>query len=828
MEKHSFKTLVERYYVSIPQQQRDYAYGRINELEKRENFLRNLKSYFEDGLSHELDFIFGSVNDGEVLLLDGQQRVTTLFLLHWYLALIWDENGYDYYDNFREFMISEKGESRFSYKTRYWAEDFCNMLVKLEFNSVDYRKKYSGFVNTVGVILSKEIRKEKWFLSQWDYDPTICSMLNMIDSIKSVFSPSDCKYYYRLLTDESAPKLVFNFLDLQQFNLSDELYIKMNSRGKSLTRFENIKSKLLLLYDETEKSANIVVRKKFNAKQSEIRTSGRNLGLRDYVSLMFDTRWTNIFWNEWLNKNNGNGKEPFVDEMMLCFISSIAIIEHIVFKLQGRLSLGRTDPLTAEIYNLMNEKDKYRGITIRYDVIESLFRENDYELLFKIIDYFNLFDGNGKLKAYLPESFSLFSDQEAFSCLAYDYQSSGMEYEKKAKTFAYLKYLINNPHPNQKHLDAWMHFVCNVCSNSYNLANYTDTFCSAIAGINYLYDEDIKTSLERKNVNTIKTLDVLQIEEELLKMQLSMNPKWEKAINDAEEKLSYFEGRIRFPLIDCSHVTAEDVFNDIKLAEFIGYVCRVSSVFSSNLGCECEEVLIKAMLSKGDYLMYYKSNWSLLKNADRDTSWRRFLKEKNNYSQDETISDKRDCFKAVIDDSLFDCANVASSLNKISKNYDTSIPMWRKQLIDNLEKICHGDVEAFGRDRFMRWNIDSTEYEHEQNSGNEDNYEIDLIFGSAITGYHAELFSLCLYYELKDYKFGDNGRIEYVRTKTSSIQPYFVLKNGDHDYIKVLYQDNNSFRFVDFVSGMEMEKDIKASDVKMKLEVYQREKESSI
>ena len=67
-----------------------------------------------------------------------------------------------------------------------------------------------------------------------------------------------------------------------------------------------------------------------------------------------------------------------------------------------------------------------------------------------------------------------------------------MEYEKKAKAFAYIDYLSNNPSPNPDHLEAWMHFVCNVCSNSYNLANYTDTFCTSIAGLHYLCCEDSK------------------------------------------------------------------------------------------------------------------------------------------------------------------------------------------------------------------------------------------------------------------------------------------------------------------------------------------------
>ena len=79
MEKLSFKTLHDCYAVVIPMLQRDYAYGRIDESEKRDSFLYNLRSYFKTSDPHELDFIYGSVDSNNNLkLLDGQQRITVL------------------------------------------------------------------------------------------------------------------------------------------------------------------------------------------------------------------------------------------------------------------------------------------------------------------------------------------------------------------------------------------------------------------------------------------------------------------------------------------------------------------------------------------------------------------------------------------------------------------------------------------------------------------------------------------------------------------------------------------------------------------------------
>lgn len=799
MEKLSFKGLVDKYAVVIPMLQRDYAYGRLDEAEKRENFLRNLKLFFEGPTPHELDFVYGSVDQKDSLkLLDGQQRITTLFLLHWYLSLIKDEQGNHHFDDFRNMIILPNGESKFSYKTRFSATDFCNAIANLKFKGIDHSEKYVEIVNNRSAKISTIISHEKWYLPHWNYDPTIISMLNMLDSIMVYFTPEECRDYYNKLVDQG--QLLFNFLNLDDFNLTDELYIKMNSRGRALTRFENLKSKLLKLYDEASKSAPQKYTKMLT-KVNSIMSGGTSYStLRDYVSYMMDTKWTDVFWNEWLQTPDHEEK-PNVDDMMLSFISTMAIFDHIIYKLNGRLSLGRKDELTKEINNLMSEKDKNKGVSIRYDKLIEMFSENDYAFLFNIIDYFNIFNDNGKLKIYLPASFKLFDEREAFLYLTNDYKY-GMEYERKAKLFAYVKYLSLNPQPDQELLSNWMRFVCHICSNSYNLANYTDTFCTSLAGLNYLYDQDIAKAITSKDISVIVTLDIPQIEEEILKIKLSANADWKTAIDNAEYKLSYFEGCLRYPLIECCQVDESHVSDTAKRALFEKYIEKIAAVFPNESGCDCENELIKALLAKGNYMMYFSSNNTLLKNADRDNSWRRYLKEKPDayHPFGQIGCDERDFFKAILDDSTFDPVNVKGSLNSIAKARDNSIPMWRKLIIDCGDILENTDVVAWGKDRFVRWNNDVTEYPHKKDS--EDNYEIDLIPGSAITGYHAELFSLAKYYELKGKSFNTWGMPKYARAKTNVEQPYFYLGEAEQPFVKVMYQDDNCFRFV-FDNGTE-------------------------
>ena len=86
-----YKELLERHErIQIPMIQRDFAQGRSSESTVRELFLMALdealrKPVDDPTLPLNLDFIYGSVEgqkETRFLPLDGQQRLTTLFLLH--------------------------------------------------------------------------------------------------------------------------------------------------------------------------------------------------------------------------------------------------------------------------------------------------------------------------------------------------------------------------------------------------------------------------------------------------------------------------------------------------------------------------------------------------------------------------------------------------------------------------------------------------------------------------------------------------------------------------------------------------------------------------
>ena len=202
--------------IVIPIIQRDYAQGRLNtEVNRiRKRFLESLHQAINvDPIT--LDFVYGDINEHGVMTpLDGQQRLTALFLLHWYAAK--KENV-----DITEYLFLEN----FSYETRYSARAFCSFLIK--FNPTFTKK------------LSEEIVDQARFPLDWKKDPTISSMLVMLDAIQDEFA--ETQGIWTRLKDKA---ITFYFLPIKDMGLTDELYIKMNSRGKPLTQFEHFKAEL--------------------------------------------------------------------------------------------------------------------------------------------------------------------------------------------------------------------------------------------------------------------------------------------------------------------------------------------------------------------------------------------------------------------------------------------------------------------------------------------------------------------------------------------------------------------------------------------------------
>ena len=118
----NFWKLLREHKIEIPIIQRDYAQGRKDKEEVRDNFLNALFQSINTNTSIQLDFIYGSIEKENINVvsqpLDGQQRLTTLFLLHWYAAVKSQLLNKDIMNVLK----------KFTYETRISSREFCNTL----------------------------------------------------------------------------------------------------------------------------------------------------------------------------------------------------------------------------------------------------------------------------------------------------------------------------------------------------------------------------------------------------------------------------------------------------------------------------------------------------------------------------------------------------------------------------------------------------------------------------------------------------------------------------------------------------------------------------
>lgn len=198
--------------IIVPRIQRGYVQGRDDEKgrEIRANFVPALVDAAFGGKKLTLDFIYGvTPSNGAgmrcLLPLDGQQRLTTLFLLAW-LCGKW------------------KADWRFVYETRRIPQLFAQGLV--------------GHAHEATCKPSVEIENSDWFLPIWRENPTVDGMVRMLDALHDAIGERDCTE-----VDFGRISFLLHGIDGKDETF-DHIFRKMNARGKDLSPWENLKAML--------------------------------------------------------------------------------------------------------------------------------------------------------------------------------------------------------------------------------------------------------------------------------------------------------------------------------------------------------------------------------------------------------------------------------------------------------------------------------------------------------------------------------------------------------------------------------------------------------
>jgi hypothetical protein len=472
--KHTFLTLCNKYdKIEVPIIQRDYAQGR-----ETQEVIRLRKKFINDFLINallnnqkiELDFVYGSIlvekKEEErkriFIPLDGQQRLTTLYLLHFFIAL--KEN------NRNEIIESLR---KFNYETRPSAHDFCKKLIT-NFNVQDIRN------------IKFEITNSEWYSESWHNDPTVSGMINMLDTFakNELLINSKEDLLVRLMNTKDQ-LISFYFTDLDEFGLTENLYIRMNARGKMLTEFENFKSEFFKIINY-------------------------NHELLEEVKDKIEYAWVNNFW-QYRKEDSFVIDEPFMQ--FLSFITEMLYYKQAEFR-----------------------SSKYESDFLDFKLLDKIYaNENNLKFLIFSLDFIK------QIKEYKNNNL-LWKEKSSLHDILKEILTGKRDTNELYILFSALNYCYQNK--SSIHLFDFLRVVRNLINNTKD--NSRREWSRLLQSLNNLISNDNVYTL-LINSNDTKDLigfEVNQRKEEIFKANLfNLSPKAKESIFIMEDNVN-FKGNI--------------------------------------------------------------------------------------------------------------------------------------------------------------------------------------------------------------------------------------------------------------------------------------------
>ena len=501
-EQHSttFWYFLQNYLIEIPIIQRDYAQGRENVKDLRNEFVNSLINSLQTGKTQQLDFIYGDIfyDNKQVGIhpLDGQQRLTTLWLLHWFIAL---KAGC-----LKEAKTTLK---RFTYSIRESSRIFIDFLL-----AFDQPCKSGQLRDT--------LTRQNLFYKVWEQDPTVVSMLNMINCIdQKLNNDIDFTYLWETITGTSCP-IIFYTLPLKDIGHTDDLYIKMNARGKALSGYENFKADLIKLIRD------------------------RQWGKKIEYSTLLDGEWTDIFWNY---RRPGTSH---IDKIYLAFLTRYLINKFIVKGTNEdgkKYSAAKLEELPQWKLYLNDDNTKgdesYQLKYTSFKLYEPLIDEQTLQQLKSIFHSFKKID---------PTIFNPLWNNDTLDFIPHYKEGKGgitLLTMKQRVVFHGICCYLRIPGVDEVKLKQWMRVVWNLAENT-NYDSTSDSMVGAMRLIDELgeHSHDIYSWFKLNEKITSDT-GRAQIKEErekadkLLLRDGNIDDMWEQKIITAEKS---FSGAIRF------------------------------------------------------------------------------------------------------------------------------------------------------------------------------------------------------------------------------------------------------------------------------------------
>lgn len=793
--QETFWSVLSRYTISIPRMQRDYAQGRIESdvEQKRENLLNDIFDSLATKERLDLNFIYGNVVNDKFIPIDGQQRLTTLFLLYWYFSVL---------SNKKEGAISST-LSKFTYETRDVTRQFCERLVKdVELDIPNLAKND----------IISAIKDYYWFFNDFEYDPSIRSMLVMLQAIHDKVRKigfDKCKEYFDLLISDDCP-LCFLFLNIDDIGLTDEIYIKMNARGKPLTEFENFKAQLT----------------NYLASKDKL--------FADEILTKINCEWSQFFW-----AIQYKGGKAVFDDQIMNFIKFYIFNDYICNNNSPESTVRAKIRITLN--SLMNEstfeftnrlfKDEFKKVyefNNNNPVVNELTFKKLYKLLNALSHHYSS-DGNLQFIDKNQYGKEYFKEDSFFSTIVNSPNFSGLGYESRVLLFAEYafisKYSEEDGQFNKtRELTDWIRYIYNL--SKAQLYNQQDDYYRSIRSINTMIESgaalDIlayassMSELVYRQGHGFGFYDLQAKEESIKAYLMTKSTDWKDIIIEAEK--SYLDNQIisiinfsgiedeydnnmsQFEANNPKELVVPNNFELISIAQnrldlFMEYLMKIETFFSKTglkKDYEEESIFRRALLTFGQensYLLIKEGlNYSFLNNTHRDYSFRRLLRDDNNgkrkffkqFLDSVDVNQNVDQIKAKMEDLI----TSFTSHNKSSwKYYFLTMP----QILDCVE--VKGNPDPSG-DYVFKSAGQEGRFINMKNKN-----EILLCEGQSTRSMNREFYSYVLYLKAKELGYN----VGYVKDFTETAEKYLSFTSRNNEKISITYgKDLNSSSYMFF------------------------------
>lgn len=684
-----FKKLINDYIIYVPEFQRNYLQGDDSNESikyKRDRLLDDIFNCIESqSKSIDLGFIYGRVEEsykGKLFYpYDGQQRLTTLYFL--YLVIYFKFKIYDEIDSIKK---------KLSYQTRISTNRFIESFLSWILDSKEKDNIYNDFWNKEGKDLKGFIMSQDWFMmTEWNYDVSIINMLSIIVEIsRRIKDLGDKTGIVNFIDKDENNPFQFDFIYVDDISKSDDLYIKINARGKALSPFENLKSDIDKYWEDEDKTK-------------------------------LDAEWTEYVWNQ-LDVNDKN-KEKSFDNSFYNLLSNIFYLQYLVgldqnnindkilIEIENKYKKGIVDKewITPELCStscpmISSFLDAMIGSfkSIKDKQIESVNRK-----IFGLGDYQN---NNGQNKMERADLFEIFVYYYSVSSL---FTENDMEFTDKRNLLNEIETVTNRIIENQRpYLDSPTNLV------------------KALKSVKVLIDHSIEShgvykfflSIDNDTKELIRDgLMKEQVEEEILKAKLiGKDSRYVVLFNKGYSELKN-KGQLGFifylvtKIKSLSKIGIEDVSYesfDKTLKQILSIQSYTGDFISSNEKIFNSEYewLLRAVLAKAKGSFFWERRNNLLSfpllNNDRDISLHTFLNcySSNNPEDVKYKFNLLDGFREVLN--LFDPNkdNIEEVLKRIIEDYKkTDSNVWYKFFViyDGVFEQCRNGNIYFYSDKYV-------------------------------------------------------------------------------------------------------------------------------